>query len=150
MDQFRFENPRVFPSERFPKIAAVENSFTMQRQVEAMDLDVYEHVNNATYVNYAEEAIAQDFSAKGWSPAKLAEANLIIAIRRVHIQYLSIASWGETLNIVIHPLEVKDTGGLRYVGITSVDGSHVAECVMDWELVDRKSGESRPLPDGLR
>jgi hypothetical protein len=24
MDQFRFENPRVFPFERFPKIAAVK------------------------------------------------------------------------------------------------------------------------------
>jgi len=150
MDQFRFENPRVFPFERFPKIAAVENLFVTQRQVEFMDLDVYDHVNNVIYVNYAEEVAAQDFSSKGWSPAKLAEANLTIATRRVHIQYGSIAAWGETLNISTRLLKVNDTGGSRYVGMTRADGSLVTECIIDWELVDRKSGEAQPLPDGLR
>lgn len=149
-ERFRLEDPRVFPFERFPKIAAVENPFVTQRQVEWMDLDVYDHVNNVIYVNYAEEAIAQDFSSKGWSPVKLAEANLVIATRRVHVQYLSLAMWGETLNISTHPLEIKNTGGSRYVGITRADSSPVAECILDWELVDRKSGESRPLPDELR
>lgn len=148
--KFRLENPRVFPFERFPKIAAVENPFVTQRQVEWMDLDVYDHVNNVVYVNYAEEAAAQDFSARGWTPAKLTAANLVIAIRRLHIQYASIASWGEMLNISTHMLEVKDTGGSRYVRIMRADGSPVAECIMDWELVDRRSGEAQPLPDGLR
>jgi acyl-CoA thioesterase FadM len=101
------------------------------------------------YVNYAEEAAAQDFSAHGWPPAKLAEAGLMIATRRAHIQYLSLAVWGETLNVSTHMLEMKDTGGTRYVGITHADGSPVAECIMDWELVDRKSGEARSLPDGI-
>jgi len=150
IDRFRLENPRVFPFERFPKITAVETPHITQRQVESMDLDVYEHVNNSVYINYAEEAAAQAFSAQGWSPAKLAEANLTIVTRRVQIQYLSLAMWGETLNISTHPLDVKDTGGSRYVGMTRADGSPVAECIMDWELVDRKSGEARPLPDGLR
>jgi acyl-CoA thioester hydrolase len=150
IEKFRLEDPRVFPFERFPKVAAVENPFTMQRQVEWMDLDVYDHVNNVIYVNYAEEAAAQDFSARGWTPAKLAEADLAVVTRRVHIQYGSIAAWGETLNISTHPLNIKDTSGSRYVSITRADASAVAECIIDWELVDRKSGERRPLPHGLR
>ncbi len=150
IDRFRLDNPRVFPFERFPKITAVETPHITQRQVESMDLDVYEHVNNSVYINYAEEAAMQAFSARGWSPAKLAEANLTIATHRVHIQYLSLAMWGETLNISNHLLEVKDTCGSRYVAITRADSSPVAECIMDWELVDRKSGEPRPLPEGLR
>jgi YbgC/YbaW family acyl-CoA thioester hydrolase len=149
VDRFRIESPRIFPYERFPKIVVVENPFVTQRQVEWMDLDVYDHVNNVIYVNYAEEAIAQDFAARGWSPAKLTEAGLGVVTKRVHVQYLSIASWGEMLNISTHPLEVKDTGGSRYVGITRADGSSVAECILDWELIDRKSGETRPLPDEL-
>ena len=44
-------------------------------------------------------------------------------------------------------LEVKDTGGSRCVGMTHADGSPVAECIMDWELVDRKSGEPRPVAE---
>ena len=148
IEKFRLESPRVFPFERFPKIAPVENPFITQRQVEWMDLDVYDHVNKVNYVNYAEEAAVQDFSARGWSPVKLAEAGLVAVTKRLHVQYLSIASWGETLNISTHPLTVRDTGGSRYVGITRVDGSSVAECILDWELVDGASGVARSLPDG--
>ena len=148
-DKFRLESPRVFPFERFPQTANADAPFTMQRQVESMDLDVYEHVNNVIYVNYAEEAAVQDFFARGWTPAKLAKMDLVIATRRVHIQYLSIASWGETLNISTHQLEVKDTGGSRYIGILRTDGLPVAECILDWELIDRKSGQVQPLPQGL-
>jgi len=150
IDRFRLENPRVFPFERFPKIASVETPTLMQRQVEAMDLDVYEHVNNAMYIDYAQEAAAQAFSAQGWPPAKLAEANLAIVTRRLHIQYLSVATWGETLNISTHMLNVKDTGGSYDVSMTRADGSPVTECIIDWELLDRKSGAAQPLPDELR
>jgi len=148
--KFRIEDPRVFPFERFPKIAAAERPFITQRQVEWMDLDSYDHVNNVIYINYAEEAAAQEFAARGWSPVKLAEARLGVVTRRVHIQYLAIASWGETLNIFTHPLQVKDTSGSHYVSIARADGSLAAECIMDWELVDRKSGEARSLPVELR
>ncbi len=149
VERFRLENPRVFPHERFPKVAPAENPFIMQRQVEWMDLDSYEHVNNVIYVNYAEEAAVQDFSARGWGPANLTEAGLAVVTKRAHVQYLSIAEWGETLNISTHQLNVHETGGSRYVGITRADGSSVAECILDWELVERKSGEVRSLPDGI-
>jgi len=150
IDQFRHANPRVFPFERFPKITPVETPLRTQRRVESMDLDAYEHVNNAIYVDYAEEAAAQDFSSRGWSPTKLAEADLAIVLSRLHILYSAQPAWGETLTISTYALDVKDTGGSRYVGMTHADGSPVAECVMDWELVDRKNGEARTLPDGLR
>jgi YbgC/YbaW family acyl-CoA thioester hydrolase len=150
VDRFRLENPRVFPFERFPKVVPAKNPFVMQRQVEWMDLDSYEHVNNVIYVNYAEEAAAQELEARGWSPVKLAEAGLAVVTRRVHVQYLSIASWGETLNVSTHPLEVKETGGSRYVSMVRADGTPIAECILDWELIDRQSGAVRSLPDELR
>ena len=146
IDRFRDESPRIFPFERFPKIMPAETAFRLQRQVEWMDLDVQGHVNNAVYYSYAEEAAAQDFTARGWLPAKLAEANLQIAIRRVHILYSSQATWGERLNISTHQLAIKETGGSRYIGMTRVDDSPVTECIMDWELVDRESGKAQPLP----
>ena len=150
INRFRLENPRLFPSERFPKITPSERPFVMQRQVESMDLDVYDHVNNAIYLDYAEEVAAQDFSSRGWSPAKLTAAKLTVAIRRLHIQYLSMVEWGDTLNISTHLFDFKETGGSRYVGMARTDGTPVTECTMDWELVDRKSGETQSLPDELR
>jgi acyl-CoA thioester hydrolase len=150
IEKFRLDNPREFPFERFPKVAPVEASCKMTRQVEWMDLDVYQHVNNATYVNYVEEAAAQDFASRGWSPARLAESNLAIATRRLHIQYFSIAGWGDTLNVSTHLLDGTKTGGSRYVAIARADGAPVAECILDWELVNRQSGEPRSLPAELR
>jgi acyl-CoA thioester hydrolase len=150
IDNFRLEAPRVFPFERFPKIAAPQKAFVTQRQVEWGDLDALEHVNNAMYVTYAEEAAALDFAARGWPPANLAENRLTVATRRVHIQYLSPAVWGETLQIATHPLTVSATGGSRYCGMTRTDGTSVCECILDWELLDRETGAARNLPDELK
>jgi acyl-CoA thioesterase FadM len=58
--------------------------------------------------------------------------------------------WAEALTISTHPLTLSETGGVRYVGMTRVDGSSVCECLLDWELVDRETGAARKLPDELR
>ncbi len=115
--------------------------------VEWQDLDALEHVNNAIYVTYAEEAAALDLASRGWTPARLSEQKLRVDVRRVHIQYLSPAVWGETLTISTHPLVLNDTGGTRYVGMARADGSSVCECLIDWVLVDRETGETHMLPD---
>jgi YbgC/YbaW family acyl-CoA thioester hydrolase len=149
INNFRLDEPRSFPFERFPKVAASEMAVISQRQVEWQDLDALEHVNNAIYVTYAEEAAARNLATRGWPPAKLAESQLRVVTRRVHIQYLSPAIWGETLTIATHPLTVGATGGSRYVGMARADGSSVCECVLDWELVDRQTGAVQTLPDDL-
>ena len=150
IDNFRLDEPRTFPFERFPKIPGFEGAFVSQRVVEWGDLDALEHVNNAIYVTYAEEAAAQDLAARSWTPVRLAERHLAVATRRIHIQYLSPVVWGETLTISTHPLTLGETGGARYVGMTRADGSSVCECILGWELVDRETGAARKLPDGLR
>lgn len=150
LNNFRLDEPRIFPFERFPKVSMLETARVTQRQVEWGDLDALEHVNNAIYVTYAEEAAAQDFAARGWPPAKLAEARLAVTTRRLQIQYLSPAVWGETLTVATQPLAVGETGGTRYVGMTRADGSAVCECLLDWELIDRQTGETRRLPDEMR
>jgi len=148
IDNFRLDAPCVFPFERFPKVAPSESAFVTQRQVEWQDLDALEHVNNATYVTYAEQAAALDFAARGWTPVKLAEHQLAVVPRRVHIQYLSPAVWGETLTIATTPRGLSETGGSRYVAMTRADGATVCECILDWELVNRTTGEPQALPEG--
>ena len=149
MNNFRLEEPRVFPYERFPKVARSHSAFTSQRQVEWQNLDALEHVNNAVYVSYAEEAAAQELADCGWSPFRLAEERMALVARRVHVQYHSPAVWGETLTVSTHSLALEPDGGTRYVGIFRSDGSIVAECILDWKLVDRETGEARLLPEGL-
>lgn len=150
IDNFRLEAPRIFPFERFPKIEPPANPFTSQRRVEWADLDALEHVNNAIYVTYAEEALTQELTSRGWPPIKLAQSRLAMAPRRLQIQYLSPAVWGEALTLATHPLTVSATGATHYCGMTRADGSPVCECLLDWELVDRETGQARLLPPELR
>ncbi len=149
IENFRIENPRVFLIERFPKIERQPGSFTFQRQVEWGDLDPLEHINNANYVTLAEEAATRQRADRGWSPAKLAESNLIVATRSIHIQYLSPAVWGETLTISTHPHSTHATGGTCYVRMSRPDGSLVCECLLGWALLDRATEQPHPLPEGF-
>ena len=149
LDNFKLAEPRIFPFERFPKITPPQTVYTHQRQVEWQDLDAQQHVNNAIYPSYAEEAAVQEFSFHGWNPIKLAEQNLAFRTQRLHIQYMSPAIWGETLVINTHSLNLQPEQGSRYVSITRPNGSAVAECVLDWKIMDSETGKLRKLPDGL-
>lgn len=146
---FRLDDPRVLPFERFPRIQPTQNAFISRRQVEWQNLDTLEHVNNAVYVTFAEEAAAQELAACGWPPSRMAAEKLALATRRVHIQYQSPALWGEELIIATHTFNRQPCGGSRYAGITRKDGSAVAACILDWSLVQRESGVEQPLPDDM-
>ena len=149
INNFRISEPRIFPYERFPKITPPQSAYTHQRQVEWQDLDAQQHVNNAIYTGYAEEAANQELSNLNWSPIKLAEQNLAFQTQRLHIQYLSPAVWGETLFITTHAIDLQPDHGSRYIGIARTDGTQVAECILDWKLLDRETGAPRLLPAEL-
>jgi len=146
INNFRLDEPRIFPYERFPKITRSTNSYQCPRKVEWQDLDALKHVNNSVYVNFAEETAAKELHSLDWSPLKLSEHNLSLATRRIHIQYLSPAVWGEDLVISTQALRIEQDGGSRFVGINRKDGSVVAECILDWKLVDSGSGAEQALP----
>ncbi|PWH13182.1 MAG: hypothetical protein DDG60_10860 [Anaerolineae bacterium] len=150
IENFRLENPRVFPFERFPKIEPHPAPFVFQRRVGWGDLDTLEHVNNASYITLAEEAATRYRAACGWPPKRLSDANLIVATRHLHVQYLSPAVWGETLTFCTYPYEVNETGGTLYIGMRHADGSTVCECLLGWELQNRLTGERQALPMELR
>ncbi len=143
---FEMDNPLVFPSSRFPKIKLPQNTFTCQRQVEWSDLDAQEHVNNAVYVSYAEEAAMKQFSSLGWTPQRFAAENLALQLMRTHIQYQSPATWGEIILLSSHSIQREKDGGSHYTAMTRSDGSPVAECIMDWKMINRLTGETLALP----
>ncbi|MGB7876276.1 MAG: acyl-CoA thioesterase, partial [Anaerolineales bacterium] len=127
-----------------------DSAFLIQRNVEWRDLDSQGHVNNANYVAFAEEAAAQALAAVGWSPASFKTQGLIVANKRVQIQYQSSASWGEKLNVVTQLVELKPAGGIWYVQIERAsDREPVARCLIEWSLANRMSAEEQTLPDSL-
>lgn len=149
LENYRLEQPRQFSSTRFPKLAPAAGHVT-QRTVEWADLDLMEHVNNAVYLDYAAEATAQDFTTRGWSPVTLKAHKLTVVTRRIHIQYQSPALWNEVLTVTTAPLSLHETGGTSCIRVTrATDGAAVAECIVDWAMLDSESGAARSLPVGL-
>lgn len=151
IDNLRIENPRVIPRQAFPKTSIPrETAFVSQRAVEWRDLDWQEHVNNSIYPTFAEEAAMQVMATLGWSPAELKAAGCAVANRRVHIQYLSPASWGEHLKVSTMLSELKRTGGTWCVEMErSADRAPMARCLLEWSLTGRGSNEERELPATL-
>jgi len=151
MANFQIENPRVIPHQQFPKYQTQpETAFKIIREVDWRDLDSLEHVNNATYADYAENVITQAMAAVGWSPDHFKKQGLALPNRRFHIQYQSPSVWGDRLNIAAYLVELKSSGGTWYIEIKRAsDGEPIILCIIKWVLVNRLSGEEQALPESL-
>lgn len=151
MENFICEKPRVFPQEEIPKISMQKDkAFVTQRNVAWRDMDLLNHVNNAVYAEFVEEAFTLALDSIGWSPKDLKAHDLKIVYTRVQVKYLSPAVWGDTLEVVINLMTLHDTGGECYLEINdTAQGMHTIVCKFEWSLASTVSGESRPLPERL-
>jgi YbgC/YbaW family acyl-CoA thioester hydrolase len=150
MENFLIENPRLIPQNPLPKYQITGKLFKMEKQVEWRDLDTFGHVNNATYASYVENMIVRVLEAAGWSPSDFKSQDLVIQLRRFHIQYLSIATWGEILDLAADLVELRAKGGTWYLEMKgAADGEPVARCLLEWVLTNRITGEEQKLPESL-
>lgn len=151
MEKFISENPRVFPQREIPKISVeMQKAFVTQRNVAWRDLDLLNHVNNAVYAEYVEEAFTLALDAVGWSPDDLKEHQLKIVYPRVQVKYLSPAVWGDKLEVVTGLMNLHDTGGECYLEINNtLRGAPTIVSHFEWSLASTVSGESRSLPGRL-
>ncbi|MBU1642546.1 acyl-CoA thioesterase [bacterium] len=151
IDNIKIDNPRVVEQQKFPKLTAPrETAFATQRTVNWQDLDSQEHVNNTHYIAFAEDAFTTALATAGWTPARFKAEDLAISNKRVHVQYLAPATWGETLNIYTYLTELHPAGGVWYVKTEHrSDRKPIVQCVIEWALVSRTDGEQRDLPESL-
>lgn len=127
-----------------------ETAFVTQRTVDWQDLDSQEYVNNANYAAFAEDAITTALAVVGWTPAHFKTHGIGIVNQRVHIQYLSSASWGERLEVIPYLVELKLTGGVWFIEMErTTDRASIAQCKIEWSLANRIGGEQQILPENL-
>ena len=150
MGNFLIENPRLIPHGKLSQFQINGDAFKMEREVEWRDLDTFDHVNNATYASYTENLVIRALEALGWSPSDFKSKDLAIQIRRFHIQHLSIATWGDALELAANQVELKATGGTWYVeSKRAVDYEPVARCLLKWVLTNPVTGQEQILPKRL-
>jgi acyl-CoA thioester hydrolase len=80
---------------------SVENPFVFSesRRVEQHEIDPAEHVNNAVYVTWAEEAIRNLMRAAGWTEERVAELNVSMHPHAHEIEYFRSAQYDEPIQV---------------------------------------------------
>jgi acyl-CoA thioester hydrolase len=131
------------------------------------ELDSLGHVNNATYLNYLEQAAIDHAAAAGFSEERLREIGGVFVARRHEIDYLQPARAGDWLRVVTWPVELGAAKAVRayeisrlpnqIVGSPPADGIHapaeiepaidpIAKAQTVWAFVDVQTGRPRRIP----
>lgn len=125
--------------------------FTLRRRVEWRDIDQIGHVNNATYLNYMEEAAVESVEAFNWSMTRLVDEDIAIVARRHQIEYTQPAKLGEELLITTYLADIKRASAVRHFRISRAsDGEQLARAVSHWVFLHPSSGQVARVPDSIR
>lgn len=151
LENFLDENPREIPLSPFPKFPdPAGHAFTTTREVDWRDLDPFQHVNNAAYATFAENAALKTLTGLGWPPNQFKSAGLSIINRRFHIRYRLPAVWGDLLTVAIYPTAGDAAGGTWQIDISrKADGQAIVQSVLAWSVTNRETGDQEPLPQEL-
>lgn len=123
--------------------------FSVDFPVRWRDLDAFNHVNNATFLTYLEEArLSWLASLDGpWLSETCAPV-----LAAAELQFRRPISWPETLRIELRALRVGQSSlSLGHRILSAADASVLyseGSTVMVW--VDARSGRSAALPDAVR
>jgi acyl-CoA thioester hydrolase len=125
-----------------------EGVFLVQKRVEWRDLDAMQHLNNAVYPSYAEDAAMRLADHYGWSFKAWLDEDLAVVTRRHRIQYRQPATFEDTLEIATWLYNLRRTSATRYYTFRRlVDGELLAQMATLWALVNIHTGKLARLPE---
>src|SRR5258706_9432177 len=108
----------------FPETVPPPSAARSSRRVELHDLDALQHVNNATYVQYLEQAALDADAAAQWPLAmQLAAGGRFRAVAH-DVEYLDGALLGDALVLVTWPCAITTDAVERRTAILRRDGEH--------------------------
>ncbi|MDX2139333.1 MAG: acyl-CoA thioesterase [Chloroflexota bacterium] len=123
---------------------------TMQRRVEWRDIDMAQHVNNATYLNYMEECGIQSLDGFGWSVDRLAAVGIAIVARRHQIEYQQPALLGDMLRVTTFLADVRRATAVRHFTIVrEKDNVLLARARSQWVFMNPTSLQPARVPEAV-
>lgn len=121
--------------------------YTRRFQVRHYELDAFNHVNNAVYANYMQEAAIEASTAAGYSPGWYREHGTSWFIRQLSIRYHLLATYGDSLEVTTWVSDMKRVTSNREYKITRAsDGAQVARARVNWVYIDLKTGQPSRIP----
>jgi acyl-CoA thioester hydrolase len=147
--------------------SAARHVYVAHFRVRNHELDSLGHVNNATYLNYLEQAAIDHAAAAGFSEDRLREIGGVFVARRNEIDYLQPARAGDWLRVVTWPVDLGAAKAVRayeisrlpnqIVGSPPADGIHapseiepaidpIAKAQTVWAFIDVQTERPRRMP----
>ena len=125
-------------------------AYTTCWRVRTYELDVNGHVNNAVYLNWAEQLATEHVEAAGFGREwHLAQGGAWL-VRRHEITYRVPAVYGDELELTTRAIQVKGARGFRETTISRVaDGTVLAEVSTEWVWVRLSDGRPTRVPEEL-
>ncbi|MBK4714560.1 YbgC/FadM family acyl-CoA thioesterase [Tenebrionibacter intestinalis] len=121
-----------------------------QIKVRGYHLDVYQHVNNARYLEFLEEArweALENQAAFQWLTAR----NIAFVVVNININYRRPAVLGDVLNIVSSLEQLNGKSGvLRQDIYLQPQGPLVADALITFVCIDRNTQKTLALEGELR
>lgn len=113
--------------------------------VRSYELDSYNHVNNAVYLQYLEYARMEYLRAIGFDYPGLYDAGYFLYVTHIDIRYRSSARLFDELSIEVEPVKLGKVSGTFHQRICNQRGELCAEADVSWGCVD-SSGKPSKLP----
>ncbi len=122
-------------------------AYTTRWRVRQYELDVNGHVNNAVYLNYAEQVATEHAELAGFGHQWTVGQHGSWVVRRHEITYLRPATFGDELELTTR---VESMHGARAVRHTTIvlagTGERVAHVVTEWVWVRLPDGRPARIP----
>ncbi len=119
-------------------------------KVRGYHLDVYQHVNNARYLEFLEEARWQwleDVDAFNW----LVQQKLAFVVVNININYRRPAVLGDVLTIESEIAQLNGKSGvISQRVLLAGDGSPVADAALTFVCIDLRTQKAVPMEGELR
>lgn len=121
--------------------------FTAKLTVRSHELDSYNHVNNAVYLQYLEYGRMEFLRAIGFDYPALFKAGYFLFVTHVDIRYRASARLFDELSIEVIPTKLGKLSGTFHQRITNQRGEVCAEADVSWGCVDSSGRPSKIPPE---
>lgn len=127
-------------------MATADHDFETELQVRFRDIDAMDHVNNAIYATYLEQARADYFEAV--IGETLTDVDTVLVT--LHIEYRAPIELGDEVTVTVTVPELGESAIPMEYEILLDDGTLAATAETVQVAYDRERGTSKPIPDAWR
>ena len=119
-------------------------------KVRGYHLDVYQHVNNARYLEFLEEA-RWEWLERLESFSRLEENHLAFVVVNININYRRPAVMGDVLNIHSKLVQLGGKSGVIGQTVTlAPQGETVADAMLTFVCIDLRTQKAQPMEGELK